>query len=106
MHAAATDKSKVLRSEIVAVMQSLGNSIYKTIMWHMNSKGVFSNPEEIDIDAFYKNLQILLGPLTDEIMEMTLKQLKQKYGVRESEDLPSRATAYDKIQRWLGEIEG
>lgn len=104
MHA-ATDKRKVLRSEIITVLQSLGNSIYKTIMWHMNTRGVFSNPEVIDIDVFYNNLQVLLGPLTDEILEMTFKQLKQKYGIREYHDLSSKTTAYDKIRIWLNEME-
>lgn len=97
------DRHKLLRNEINEVLQSLGNSINNTIMWHMNNRGVFSNPDLIDIKVFYDNLEELLGPLSDEILAMTLKNLQKKYGINDDKNLPSTITPLERIQKWLGE---
>ncbi len=72
-------------------------------MWHMNNRGVFSNPDLIDIKVFYDNLEELLGPLSDEILVMTLKNLQRKYGIKENKSLASTTTPLERIQKWLNE---
>lgn len=101
MHSFDNDRQKLLRIEINEVLLSLGNSINKTIMWHMNNRGVFSSPKMIDLQIFYNNLEELLGPLSDEILIMTLKNLQKKYGIKDNKSLPSTTTPLERIQRWL-----
>jgi hypothetical protein len=100
-HYLDNDRHRLLRIEINEVLLSLGNSINKTIMWHMNNRGVFSNPKLIDLQIFYDNLEELLGPLSDEILVMTLKNLQKKYGIKDDKSLPSTTTPLERIQGWL-----
>lgn len=72
------DSQTILRQAIDAAMYSLGGPIHKTITWHMNNRGIFSDSNKIDIDFFYSNLQELLGPGADLIMEETWEQLHKR----------------------------
>lgn len=52
-------------------ISSLGDSIHKTILWHMNNRGVFADPNKMDIMFHYDNLRELVGPGADMLMEKT-----------------------------------
>ena len=54
-----------LRKAIDVALESLGGPIHKTIIWHMNNRGLFSDPRNIDIESFYLNLKELVGPGAD-----------------------------------------
>lgn len=69
----------LLRRSIDETIHSLGGPIYKTITWHMNSKGLFSESNTIDIRAFYNNLKELVGPGADMIMEEAWQKVKKNY---------------------------
>ena len=88
----------VLRQAIDAAMGSLGGPIHKTLTWYMDSRGVFSDPKKIDINFFYSNLQELLGPGADMIMEETWEQLQKRYGTKTGHNLV-RSSPLEKIQK-------
>jgi hypothetical protein len=75
-------KDQALRDTLNRVFVALGPSIQKTIMWHMNNRGVFSDPKRVDFEAVYRNLEELLGPLSDEIVDMTWERLIKDHGAR------------------------
>lgn len=88
----------ILRKSIDAAIESLGGPIHKTITWYMDSRGVFSDPKKIDINFFYSNLQELLGPGADMIMEETWERLQKRYGTNAGHDLV-RSSPLEKIQK-------
>ncbi len=98
------DSNTALRHAINAAIESLGGPIHKTITWHMNIKGVFSDSKKIDIDFFYSNLKELVGPGADLIMEETWEHLK-KQGFTEQNFGPS-SSPLQKIQKALKIGEG
>ena len=77
------DRNTALRTTVERVLSELGPSIQKTIMWHMNNRGVFSNPNHLDFEVMYKNLEELLGPLSEEITDMTWDHLQKDYGAKD-----------------------
>lgn len=77
------DRNALLRQTMERVLSELGPSIQKTIMWHMNNRGVFSDPNYLDFEVVYRNLEELLGPLSDEITDMTWEHLQKDYGARD-----------------------
>jgi hypothetical protein len=72
----------LLRKALDDTMLSLGGPIYKTITWHMNSKGLFSDSKNIDLPAFYRNLQELVGPGADMIMEEAWQKIRKNSKIR------------------------
>ena len=68
----------LLRQALDETMLSLGGPIYKTITWHMNSRGLFSDAKNIDLPAFYLNLKELVGPGADMIMEEAWQLLRKR----------------------------
>jgi hypothetical protein len=92
------DGQAVLRQSIEAAIGSLGGPIYKTITWYMNSRGVFADPKKIDINLFYSNLQELVGPGADMIMEETWEHLQKRYGTRASRE-STKSSALERIQK-------
>lgn len=93
------NRNSILRHAVDETLVSLGPSIQETVMWHMNNRGVFSDPRFVSIDALYRNLVELMGPYAEEIIDLTWEQLQKKYGAHS--DLRSRKTI-DKIKTWLG----
>jgi len=69
----------LLRKALDETIYSLGGPIHKTITWHMNNRGLLSDPKKIDISAFYINLKELVGPGADMIMEEAWQKLKKQY---------------------------
>jgi hypothetical protein len=69
----------VVRRALDDTIISLGGPIYKTITWHMNNRGVLSDPKSIDLSAFYSNLKELIGPGADMIIEETWQKVKKEY---------------------------
>jgi len=69
----------LLRKALDETIYSLGGPIHKTITWHMNNRGLLSDPKRIDITAFYKNLKELVGPGADMIMEDAWQKLRKQY---------------------------
>jgi hypothetical protein len=97
----------ILREAIDAAIGSLGGPIHKTISWYMDSRGVFSNQKKIDINFFYSNLQELLGPGADMIMEETWEHLQKRYGtlVKSREGDAEKCSPLERIQKIM-EISG
>ena len=71
-------------------------------MWHMNNRGVFADPQSLDILTIYTNLQELMGPYAEEIVEMTWERLQSKYG---AVSLKQSSKPIEKIREWLTEGE-
>jgi hypothetical protein len=94
----------ILRQSIDAAIKSLGGPIHKTINWYMDSRGVLSDPKKIDINTFYSNLQELVGPGADLIMEETWEHLKKRYGPKAHNQM-AKSSPLEKIQRIM-EIGG
>jgi hypothetical protein len=92
----AADRNAVLRGTVERVLSELGPSIQKTIMWHMNNRGVFSDPNHLDFEAVYRNLEELLGPLSDEIIDMTWDHLQKEYGAKDD----SKSKSLQSIKNW------
>jgi hypothetical protein len=88
----------ILRQSIDAAIKSLGGPIHKTITWYMDSRGVFSDPKKIDINTFYSNLQELVGPGADLIMEETWEHLQKRYGAKVRREA-SRSSPLERIQK-------
>lgn len=98
--AGSNEGQDILRQSIDAAIQSLGGPIHKTITWYMNSRGVFSNPKKIDISFFYSNLQELLGPGAEMIMEETLEHMQKRCGTKSGQDMIKSSTL-EKIQKMM-----
>jgi hypothetical protein len=64
----------------------------------MNSRGVFSDPKKVDINFFYSNLQELLGPGADMIMEETWEHLQKRYGAKAGHD-SVRSSPLERIRK-------
>jgi len=94
------DATVLVRRAIDSAIQSLGGPIHKTILWHMNNRGIFSDPTKIDISSFYSNLQELVGPGADMIMEEAWQKLKNQ-----DKGNPNYAngTVVEKMTRMIGE---
>lgn len=67
----------IIRKAIDDAISSLGGPIHKTITWHMNNRGVFSNPDKLDINFFWDNLKELLGPGADMILEEAWQNVRK-----------------------------
>lgn len=93
----SNESQAILRQAIDAAMGSLGSPIHKTLTWYMDSRGVFSDPKKIDINFFYSNLQELLGPGADLIMEETWEHLQKRYTTKTHHDF--RSSPLEKIQK-------
>lgn len=94
-----SDRNTILKRAFDKELMSLGSSIYQTIMWHMDGRGVFSNPQIVDILSLYSNLQEIVGPHADMIMDMTWADLEKNHGAKDAE---KSRKSLDKISRWLG----
>ena len=88
----------LLRQALDETMHSLGGPIYKTITWHMNSRGLFSDSQSIDLPAFYLNLKELVGPGADMIMEEAWQKLKKRSKTHDS----GNGTPLDRMIRLMG----
>lgn len=80
-------------------MHSLGAPIYKTITWHMNSKGLFKDSQNIDLKAFYLYLKELVGPGADMIMEDAWQKLRKQSKVQSD---TGSGTPLDRMIRLMG----
>jgi len=89
----------ILRQSIDAAIKSLGGPIHKTITWYMNSRGVFADPKKLDIKSFYSNLQELVGPGADMIMEETWEHLQKSYGTKAVNE--PKSSPLERIQKIL-----
>jgi len=89
----------LLRKALDETIYSLGAPIYKTITWHMNNRGFFTESKNIDVMAFYSNLKELVGPGADMIMEEAWHKLKKEY--KGEIDLGS-GTPLDRMRRMIG----
>jgi hypothetical protein len=89
----------LLREALDETMLSLGGPIYKTITWHMNSKGLFSDAKNIDLPAFYLNLKELVGPGADMIMEEAWQKLRKR---SKSHVDAGNGTPLDRMIRLIG----
>jgi hypothetical protein len=97
------DRNALLRRVFDKELKSLGTSIYQTIMWYMDSQGIFSNPRSVDIESLYSTLREIVGPHADMIMDMTWVSLEKNYEIN---DLGKSDQSIDKIKKWLGSAGG
>jgi len=67
----------IVRKAIDDAISSLGGPIHKTITWHMNNRGVFSDPDKLDVNLFYDNLKELMGPGADMILEEAWQNVRK-----------------------------
>ncbi|MGI0012652.1 MAG: hypothetical protein ACREBU_04300 [Nitrososphaera sp.] len=92
----------LLRKALDETIYSLGGPIYKTITWHMNNRGLLSDPRKIDLSAFYLNLRELIGPGADMIIEETWQKLKKDFKGRLDS---GSGTPLDRMMRMIGSDE-
>ena len=92
--------NQLLRQALDETMISLGGPIYKTITWHMNNKGLFSDSKKIDLPAIYLSLKELVGPGADMIMEDTWTWLQKRNGMKPSRDT-SKISPDERIRRMM-----
>jgi len=71
------DRPAIVRAAIYQTLESLGGPIRKTIIWHLNNRGLFPDNERIDIPSFYAGLRELVGPGADMIMVEAWDRLKR-----------------------------
>lgn len=96
------DRHAILRHMFDKELMSLGSSIYQTIMWYMDGRGVFSNPRAVDVQSLYANLREIVGPHADMIMDMVWAGLEKQHGARD----PEKKQSLGKIAKWLDEKGG
>ena len=89
----------LLRQALDETIYSLGGPIYKTITWHMNNKGLFSDSQNIDLRAFYVNLKELVGPGADMIMEEAWQKLRKRSTTHVD---TGNGTPLDRMMRLMG----
>ena len=92
-------KQLLLREVLDETIYSLGGPIHKTITWHMNNKGLFSDSQSIDLNAFYLNLKELVGPGADMIMEEAWQKLRKRSKLRLDS---GNGTPLDRMNRLMG----
>jgi len=90
-----------VRQAIDSALESLGGPIHKTILWHMNNRGIFSDLKKIDIESFYSNLQELVGPGADMIMEEAWQRLTEQ-----KVNYDSEGSILDKMMKMIGSESG
>lgn len=93
----------LLRKALDETILSLGGPICKTITWHMNNRGLYSDAKKIDVVAFYSSLKELVGPGADMIMEEAWQKVKKEYKGRS--DFGS-GNPVDRMMRMFGSEEG
>lgn len=58
----ATDQQLViLRQAIDESLHSLGEPIKKTVVWHLNLNGIFTESDQFDLASFYETLEDIMG---------------------------------------------
>jgi hypothetical protein len=98
-----SDRNATFKHAFDKELESLGSSIHQTIMWHIDRRGIFSNPRHVDIHSLNSNLEEILGPLTDMIMDMTWAYLVNNHGANDTE---KSKKSFEKISKWLEEAGG
>src|SRR5581483_11889073 len=68
----------LLKRAIDDSISALGGPISKTITWHMNKKGVFTDLKTWDIDNFSAELEDLVGPGAQMILEDAALEFERK----------------------------
>jgi len=68
----------LLHEAISSSLMSLGESIMKTIVWHLNAQGVFLDQKtEIPIALFNEHMRQIVGNLADEVMREIVDRLEE-----------------------------
>jgi hypothetical protein len=75
---APRNNNKLLREAIDEALAALGAPRHKTLLWHLSSRKVFSDPDNTDVNAFYMAMKELFGPGADMIMREIWKRFKNK----------------------------
>jgi hypothetical protein len=92
-------KQLLLREVLDETIHDLGGPIHKTITWHMNQRGLYSDSQSIDLKAFYANLKELVGPGADMIMEDAWQRLRKKLKAHLDS---GNGTPLDRMNRLMG----
>jgi len=72
------DNQDSLREAICDTLLSLGWPVTKTIIWHMNAKGLFlASKEELDVEQFYKHLVQIIGETADIILNQIYENIRR-----------------------------
>lgn len=75
------DSQDALREAICDTLLALGWPVTKTIIWHLNAKGVFlASKEELNVEQFYQHLIQIIGQAADIILNQIYENMKQSGG--------------------------
>jgi len=77
----------VLQQAIIASLKSLGEKAMNSVIWHLNNNHILINSDNLNIKKFYENLQEIIGPSADAVMESVVHQLVLHYKVNTGRDL-------------------
>ncbi|MEO9319206.1 MAG: hypothetical protein ABI361_00890 [Nitrososphaera sp.] len=94
----------LLKQAIDSSLGGLGQSIERTINWHMSNKGVFTSMSDWDIDNFSTELAGLVGPGSEMILEDAADRFEKLSGLR----LPKQngISALERIKRIMRILGG
>jgi hypothetical protein len=70
---------EIVQQVIVDELHELGEPVMKTIVWHLNTNGIFlDSKEKIDIRLFYDELGKIVGNVADIAIESIYENLRSK----------------------------
>jgi hypothetical protein len=70
-------RNQVLVSAINDSLLSLGEPIMRTIVWHLNARGVYLDERRgVDIRLFYSHLEYIIGDITGVVLGEIYERLK------------------------------
>lgn len=66
----------MLRQAIGLSLRSCGEPVMKTVLWHMETQGIFlDSNDRIDMRLFYENLESLIGSASVVVMDEIVERL-------------------------------
>ncbi|MGH9992952.1 MAG: hypothetical protein ACREAZ_09965 [Nitrososphaera sp.] len=75
------DNQDTLREAICDTLLALGWPVTKTIIWHLNAKGVFlASKEELDVEKFYEHLIQIIGQAADIVLNEIYEKIRRNGG--------------------------
>jgi hypothetical protein len=73
----------LLRQAIGSTLRAFGDPVMKTVLWHMETRGIFlDSNEKIDMRLFYEHLESLIGEASVVVMGEIVQSLIRADGER------------------------
>lgn len=73
-------KNEILEA-VSRALSELGNSTMRSIIWHLENKGILLDPPNFVLRRFYDGLQELLGNGADMLMQEVYEDLLKRLGL-------------------------